>query len=434
MILSLIYYLIFSALFYLTYRVSYARLSFHKFNRAALLLMPALALGIAIIAPQINFSLWSEDLPVWQLPEIQIEGKALKLEQVREQNLPSSWTLIYLLGLSLSAVYFLIGIQRLLKLVKGANVEETPNYRLYWSSHIQNAFCFGPYIFIPEKLRGHQDLSLVIEHEIHHKNLGHLWDRLYYRILTILLWFDPFIHAFARELRQVHEFEVDAQLVQHKNIEDYAHTLLRSTLGADLQFPEKALAPSPFFNSSLIKSRITMMYSNQSRPWRKALYAFILPLALGMSVLACNKAEADQEPIVAGKESNSLKMNEIEELPVVVGVSNVEASPEQRKAQIFEVITNHIVENFKYPELAEKEGLEGKIFVSFVIETDGSIGEVEIIKSLETSNAEQETAREQAEVQARELIASLPKFAKPAYKDGKPVRMEMVLPIALKLD
>ena len=40
MILSALYYLLFSGLFYLTYRISYSRLSFHPFNRWSLLLMP----------------------------------------------------------------------------------------------------------------------------------------------------------------------------------------------------------------------------------------------------------------------------------------------------------------------------------------------------------------------------------------------------------
>lgn len=434
MILSLFYYLLFSGLFYLTYRLSYSGLSFHKLNRAAILILPLLALSIALVAPRYSLSLFSEELPSIQLPEITIEGQALNLEVAREKELPSTWSITYLLGLVISTIYFFFGLFRLKQLIGKASKEKHGEHQLFWSSKINNAFCFGPYIFLPERLKANQDLPLIIEHEINHQRLGHVWDRLYYRLLSIILWFDPFIHAFAKELRQVHEFEVDAQLIQNNNIEDYAQKLLSSTLGADLQFPEKALAPSPFFNSSLIKSRITMMYSNQSRPWRKTLYAFIIPLALGMSVLACNKADSGQDLVIEGKQSKSLKMTEIEELPVVVGASTEESSPEQRKAQIFQAITNHIIENFKYPELAEKEGLEGKIFVSFVIETDGSIGEVEVVKSLETSNADQEIAREQAEVQARDLIASLPKFEKPAYKDGKPVRLEMVLPIALKLD
>jgi len=407
-------------------------LSFHRLNRRALLLMPPLAMGIALIAPQFSFNLANSDLPVWQLPEVMIEGQSISLASARASQVPPTWTLIYSIGLIISLAYFLFGLYRFYQVLVQAETREYQSHKIYWSSIIKNPFCFGSYIFIPTDLKDSKDLSLIIEHEIKHKTLGHVWDRLYYRALTTIVWFDPFIHAFSKELRQVHEFEVDAQVLEHNNIEDYAQTLLRSTLGADLQFPETALAPSPFFNSSLIKSRITMMYAHQSRPWRKALYGVLIPLSLAMIVFACNKNETPITVVGVESEERSLTMQDIDELPVAVGCST-ESSAEERKACVFGSISKHIGDNFKYPELAEQEGLEGTIFVAFVIEKDGSVGDVKIKKSLETSSEVQEVAKEQAETQAKALIASLPKFEKAATKEGKSVRMQLIIPISLKL-
>lgn len=433
MILSALYYLLFSALFYLTYRISYSRLSFHRFNRWALLLMPLVALSIALIAPQFTLPYKPQDLVVLQLPEIIIEGQTLKLEEVQGQSLPFSWTLVYFLGIGISFLYFLLGILRFSRLLSGAKAEKHQQFTIRWSPHLESPFCFGRYILIPEALRGDKDLNTIIDHELHHVRLGHIWDRFYYKILSTLLWFDPFIHAFARELKQVHEYEVDAELLKENEIEDYAHTLLRSTLGADLAFPEKALAPSPFFNSSLIKSRITMMYSNQSRPWRKALYAFILPISLGMSVFACNKTEAE-DPVVVGVENKSqaFSMEDVDNLPLT-GDCDENSTKEERKNCMFQAVSTHIAENFKYPKLAEEIGMEGKIFVSFVVETDGSIGDVKIMRGIEAEGADQEAAAEQAEMQAVALVKSIPTFSASAEKHDAPVRFQMVLPISLKL-
>lgn len=432
MILSVLYYLGFSALFFLTYYWAFSKLSFHAINRGLILLLPPLAIAIALIAPRFTLELFQEELIVWQLPEIQIEGQALNLKAVEHSSLPSSFTWLYLSGLALSLIYFALGIARFLDILRSAQVKPSQGFHIHWSDKIETPFCFGSKIFLPQALQNKAELPIILEHELQHIAFGHTSDRLYFRALSTLLWFDPFIHAFARELRQVHEYQVDEYLLQYQPIEDYAQTLLSSTLGADLQFPEKALAPSPFFNSSLIKSRITMMYSSQSRPWRKSLYALILPLALGMVVFACNKNEIqDVKPSQLAK-ANPVEFSEIDELPVT-GTCTTDSDAEARKACVFGEITNHIVANFKYPELAKKEGLEGNIYTSFVIETDGTVGEVEVVRSIETTNDDQEKARIEAEEQAVSLIASLPKFDRPAFKEGKAVRLQLIIPISLRL-
>ncbi|MGB0977976.1 MAG: M56 family metallopeptidase [Croceimicrobium sp.] len=434
MILSLFYYLLFSALFYAIYKLSYARLSFHKTNRLAVLSLPLIALAIALFAPRFDLPPLNEKLDSFQLPEIVIEGESLKFENVEGRAISSSWTLVYTLGLILSLIYFIIGLLRFRKLLLSAKLEqELGSIKIFWSKHIDAAFCFTNYIFLPAQLKEHKDLPLIIEHEKRHIQFGHVWDRLFYKLLSTLLWFDPFVHAFSRELRQIHEFEVDADLIRHQEIENYAQTLLRSTLGADLQFPEKALAPSPFFNSSLIKSRITMMYSNQSRPWRKALYALLIPITVGMILIACNKTES-QDHVVVGVENKAqaLSIEEIDAFPIAEPCAE-SSSAEDRKSCVFQSVYNHISENFVYPSLAKEHGLEGKIFISFVIEVDGSIGDVEVIKSIEVDTEELKMAKEQAETQAMALIKTIPSFASAASKDGKSVRMQLVIPIALKL-
>ena len=76
----------------------------------------------------------------------------------------------------------------------------------------------------------------------------------------------------------------------------------------------------------------------------------------------------------------------------------------------------------KYPAQARRMGVEGKVFVEFVIERDGSITDVKAIKGI-GAGCDDEAVR---------VLQSAPKW-KPGKQRGKPVRQRMVLPIAFKL-
>jgi protein TonB len=76
----------------------------------------------------------------------------------------------------------------------------------------------------------------------------------------------------------------------------------------------------------------------------------------------------------------------------------------------------------KYPAQARRMGVEGKVFVEFVIERDGTITDVKAIKGI-GAGCDEEAVR---------VLQSAPKW-KAGKQRGKPVRQRMVLPIAFKL-
>lgn len=177
-----------------------------------------------------------------------------------------------------------------------------------------------------------------------------------------------------------------------------------------------------------------MLYQKPSPAWRKNLYLAVLPLIAGMSIIACDKSD-EPEVVVVGQELRSEAVSDLstlDQLPLAPDC-DATANKEAIKACAFQHISNHIAENFKYPELAKKENVEGRILISFVVEEDGSINEVEVVKSIEAESDMMKTAVEQAEVQSVELVSSIPNFKAPARKDGKNVRIRMLIPIQLKL-
>jgi len=79
--------------------------------------------------------------------------------------------------------------------------------------------------------------------------------------------------------------------------------------------------------------------------------------------------------------------------------------------------------NMRYPESARKDSVQGKVFIEFVIEREGSVSHVKIIKGVRT-DLDQEAIR---------VISMMPQW-KPGKQGGKPCRVKFRLPIYFKLD
>jgi len=79
---------------------------------------------------------------------------------------------------------------------------------------------------------------------------------------------------------------------------------------------------------------------------------------------------------------------------------------------------DYVKSSLKYPAQAKRMDIEGKVFVQFVIEKDGSVTDVKAIKGI-GAGCDEEAVR---------VVQNTPKW-KPAKQRGKPVRQRMVLPI-----
>ena len=79
-------------------------------------------------------------------------------------------------------------------------------------------------------------------------------------------------------------------------------------------------------------------------------------------------------------------------------------------------------ENIKYPRSAVKQGIQGRVFVNFIVEADGSITNVKVLSGI-GSGCDEEAVR---------VVKSMPKW-KPGQADGKNIRVNLTLPITFKL-
>ena len=109
----------------------------------------------------------------------------------------------------------------------------------------------------------------------------------------------------------------------------------------------------------------------------------------------------------------------IEDVPIFPGCENV--SKDKRRDCFQEKINKHIKRNFRYPEVAMELGIQGRVFVTFIIDKDGSI-----------TNILMRGPDKKLEKEARRIISVLPKMT-PGKQRGRAVRVPFSIPINFRL-
>jgi len=81
-----------------------------------------------------------------------------------------------------------------------------------------------------------------------------------------------------------------------------------------------------------------------------------------------------------------------------------------------------LTENLRYPTLAKEYGIEGRVVVSFVVEKDGSLTDLKIVKDIGGGCGEE----------ALRLMQAMPKWV-PGQQHGRVVRVAYTLPVSFRL-
>ena len=87
-----------------------------------------------------------------------------------------------------------------------------------------------------------------------------------------------------------------------------------------------------------------------------------------------------------------------------------------------EALSKYLSENIKYPQLAKENNIEGRVFVSFVVEKDGRVGNIKILRDIGGGCG----------AEAVRVVKSMPRW-KPGKQRGKPVRSQFNLPVNFNL-
>ena len=152
--------------------------------------------------------------------------------------------------LLLLAVYY---ICKVLAIKSKMDIETTAEgYSLVSSPSVDTPFSFAKTIFLPASLN-EPGKSLIIRHEKAHIRHRHYADVWFMELITRLLWFNPFVWLCRNELRNIHEFQADHDVIASDvNINAYQTTLLEMVMNVS----------SPVvngFNHSFIRRRFVEM-------------------------------------------------------------------------------------------------------------------------------------------------------------------------------
>jgi len=381
---------VYLAVFIGFYLLFLKRETFFQLNRAYLLG----ALIIAFIIPCIQTDWFAPGVvqelkytvllkPVTILANPQASSQSLTLNQ---------WILLlYIAGIavfSIGLIVRLLAVKRFIKIPDGAA-----------------SYSFFKRIYLGDGQITNQAISA---HESIHASQWHSADILFVEIMVILNWFNPAMYIFRKELKNVHEFIADeGALKLAASKKEYALLLLSQTF----ETPINNLV-NTFFNQNLLKERIMMIQKNKSRKRALLKYGLSAPLFAMMlifsSATTANPVSNSIAKKLQTKQGSDKVFTAVEHPPTYSGGLN----------KFYEFLGR----NIHYPAAAKDKKIQGKVFITFIVEADGSITHIKILRDIGYGCG----------TEAVRVMALSPKWI-PGIQNGHKVRVQYNVPISFTL-
>jgi TonB family protein len=329
--------------------------------------------------------------------------------------------LIYLTGTVIFSLLFLYRlVQIALLIIKNERVKKD-GLKIVRIDKDITLFSFFNYIFINKNHAYGPGMKEMFAHESEHVRQGHSFDVLFMELATILQWFNPFIWLLKRSIRENHEFLADHGVLK-PGVSPAAYKLL--LLGSSLK-PQPVIANN--FNYSLIKIRIQMMTKiKSSRTAALKLSMGILATAALFMVFAFDGTQTSpQEKKTTGQKTEANSNANTNAQQKSSGTKDqvfmvVEEMPEFPGGEV--ALRTYIAGAVNYPEDAKKAGIQGKVFISFVVDKAGKVIDAKIARGASPS----------LDKEALRVIESMPAW-KPGKQKGVNVAVQYTMPIQFAL-
>ena len=258
-----------------------------------------------------------------------------------------------------------------------------------------------------------QNRQYILTHEQEHIRLRHSYDKLFMEFVKIVQWFNPAVWLLCRDLDAIHEYEAD-EAVLNKGIDakTYQTLLVVKAVGNRLQ---------PFANNlnrGSLKNRIIMMNKKKSNRWMMLKALFIVPVA----AVAMGSFAMDGNAVKSVAAAGTTVQTDRKTADKTKATSTPDVMPEFKGG--LPALMRYLEESMKYPVQAQEAKKEGMAAVSFVIDKDGNVKDVEI----------QESAGDTAlDTEAIRVVKSMPQWT-PGTVGGKAVDVKYTIPLQFKLD
>lgn len=348
-------------IFYAFFLLVMRKTTFFRLNRLLLLA----GTFICMLLPVLKVRTIEQLAAAGQMQAIAVEGIEAE-STAASATMATTWVLpvaiVFLMGCAAVLAYIFVSTCKMYRIVKAGERTVMDGFKTIISDTCKSSFSFGRLIVV-----GRQDLEenpVIFTHEKMHVRCRHYLDLFIYTVIQLLYWWNPLVWITRTELCLLHEYEADEGVIsQGVEARQYQLLLVRKAVG-----DERFIMASGFQHSKL-KNRITMMLCDSTSRRRRWSYLAVLP-CLAIAVFACNPAKV--------LEPESLEPEPVEALGEFVAVSE-EPVIQAGSAQEFSMFVNRILE---YPESAKNDGVQGRVTLSFVIDNDGSVGEVKVVRGV----------------------------------------------------
>lgn len=381
---------------------------------------------------------------------------------------------VYLAGVGILLSLFIFRIIQILLKIRKSEIEYKDGFRLVLLEKETTPFSFLNYIFVNRNQMNDGGYHRMMIHELEHVKQGHSFDVIILELLTAFQWFNPFMWLLRRAIRENHEFLADqAVLNAGASRGEYKQLLLNQFIGEQLVVANN-------FNYSLIKNRIKMMSKIKSSKLAttKTVIGILVAAAL-IIAFACEQKESVetkkqpdavvsvastiQEDSVISFVSTILKDGRIKIEGSSVNLDKYKAM--FAKSSEFEIVTDSAGNNFlkgkeknaqnqnlneevffivedmpefpggeqamrefiareiKYPVIAQEKGIQGKVYVTFVVGTDGNVKDAKIARGVDPS----------LDAEALRVVGKMNGW-KPGKQRGEVVNVSYTVPINFKLE
>lgn len=396
-------------LFYALYKLICTRDTL--FNSRRLILM--LALILPFIIPLIDIREWMEtrDSLVMltnfdystTIPEI-VVGTA-GTEPGNQVFVISEWIkYIYIAGILVLSVRLIVQAISLYMIILRTPEKTVNGIRIKCMKDKSGPFSFFNWIFLnPDNVK-EEEISEILTHEMAHVRQKHSIDVIISELVNICCWINPFAWLMKREVRLNLEFLADRKVMDAGfATKSYQYHLLGLTYNHKYGLSNN-------FNFSHLKQRIIMMNKKKTNGAGHIKYAlFAIP---AFALLLAGNISCSSEAL----KKDEVKENATTEETFMV----VEQMPEFPGG--IQELMSFLSKNIKYPKAAQKNGIQGRVIVQFVVEKDGTPTEFKVMRSVDPD----------LDAEALRVMKEMPKW-KPGMQKGQVVRVKYTLPVTFRL-
>jgi len=331
-----------------------------------------------------------------------------------------------------------------------------------------------------------KDQEIILRHESAHISGRHSADVLLLEVLGIIFWFNPLVYLYRRALREVHEYLADEAALEITPKKKYGHLLFRQSqsglqialvnhlLQSQLKKRILMMTRKPSSRTGLLRYALLapvlvltlLFFANRQLIGQttkvelhfkdgrvethtvegraEALNDYMKNLADHTDHIelltdvyveglkyggdgAAIQVEGVTQPVAVHALPEAADGTEVfkvvEEMPRFPGCEDLGGDVAEKKRCADKKMLEFVYRNIKYPDQAQKQGIQGTAVVRFVVNKDGSISQPEIVRSL-GGGADQEVLR---------VLNAMPKWV-PGKQRGETVRVQFMLPVRFMLD